>query len=102
MYDGKKLEDGPADKVFANPSHTLTEEILTHFLPFTGPAHLRFFEDGGSLYLEIEQKNFAGPLIEGREGTDELSLTIIKGICSEITETPNGSDWITLLHFGKA
>ena len=150
MYNGKKLEDGPADKVFDNPSHTLTklflknlssldyeiedssydlynlasniswyckkkalsvkdssvqlvtEEILTHFLPFTGPAHLRFFEDGGTLYLEIEQKNFAGPLIEGREGVDELSLTIIKGICSEITETPNGSDWITLLHFGKA
>ena len=79
----------------------VTEEILTNFLPFTGSAHLRFFEDNDTLCLEIEQKNFVGPLIEGREGADELSLSIIKGLTSKILEAPIGQDWLTRIHFSR-
>lgn len=65
----------------------LTEELLTHFLPFTGPINFRIFvDDNKQLAIEVEQENYTENIIDSPD-RDEISRMILEGLCQSLTET---------------
>ena len=40
--------------------------------------------------IEMEQERFTGQIV-GREGTDEISLMILQGLCTSIEEEQRGT-----------
>ncbi|MCR4860213.1 MAG: amino acid ABC transporter ATP-binding protein [Bacteroidales bacterium] len=69
----------------------IVEEMLTKMMPFTGPIHICIHckEMSRDVAIEMEQENFSGTIV-GREGTDEISLMLLQGLCSSITEEQRG------------
>ena len=64
----------------------ITEELLTHFLPFTGPIHFRIYlNEEKKLAIEVEQERCDSPIIESPD-TDEIALMILQGLCASIRE----------------
>ena len=65
----------------------ITEELLTNFLPFSGPINFRIFvDDNKQLAIEVEQENCSENIIESPE-KDEISRMILEGLCQTLTET---------------
>ena len=74
----------------------LVEEFLTKLLPFTGDIHIRIFiNEDKDVVLEIEQENCTSDIL-GNEALDDISLMIVRGVCSTIQET--GLEGSRLLH----
>lgn len=69
----------------------IVEEMLTKMMPFSGPIHICIHckEMSRDVSIEMEQENFSGRIV-GREGTDEISLMLLDGLCSSITEEQRG------------
>jgi len=68
----------------------ITEELLTHFLPFSGPIHFRIYlNEDKKLALEIEQEGCSSPIIESPEA-DDIALMILQGLCASISERQEG------------
>ena len=44
----------------------------------------------------MEQEGFEGQIV-GREGTDEISLMLLEGLCSSITEEQRGATRVVRL-----
>ncbi len=63
------------------------EEMLTKILPMNAPVHIsiNYVQAKHSLIMEFEQEGFFGTIME-RPDLDELSLSIIQGLCSDIKE----------------
>ncbi|MBP5635053.1 MAG: amino acid ABC transporter ATP-binding protein, partial [Bacteroidales bacterium] len=69
----------------------ITEELLTHFLPFSGPIHFRIYlNDEKKLAMEIEQESCSSPIVDSPEA-DEISLMILQGLCASIREHQEGA-----------
>ncbi|MBR0111569.1 MAG: amino acid ABC transporter ATP-binding protein [Bacteroidales bacterium] len=69
----------------------ITEELLTHFLPFSGPIHFRIYlNDEKKLAMEIEQESCSSPIVDSPEA-DEISLMILQGLCASIRERQEGA-----------
>ena len=65
----------------------ITEELLTHFLPFTGPINFRIFVDESKqLAIEVEQENYSQAIIDSPDA-DDISLMILQGLCKTLTES---------------
>ena len=78
----------------------ITEELLTHFLPFTGPINFRIFVDESKqLAVEVEQENYDQPIIDSPTA-DEISLMILQGLCRTLTETQEGNNRLISLVVG--
>ena len=78
----------------------ITEELLTHFLPFTGPINFRIFVDESKqLAVEVEQENYDQPIIDSPTA-DEISLMILQGLCRTLTETQEGNNRLISLEVG--
>ncbi len=68
----------------------ITEELLSHFLPFTGPIHFRIFlNEEKKLAMEIEQENCSSPIVDSPDA-DEIALMILQGLCASIQEVQEG------------
>ena len=69
----------------------IVEEMLTKMMPFTGPIHICIHcrEMSQDVSIEMEQEDFEGRIV-GREGTDEISLMLLEGLCSSIEEEQRG------------
>ena len=65
----------------------LVEEMLTNILPMTGPVHVNvnYMRSKREIEMEFEQENFKGSLLT-RPNIDELSLTLVQGMCSDVRE----------------
>ena len=76
----------------------IVEEMLTKMMPFTGPIRICIHckEMSRAVSIEMEQEAFSGPIV-GREGTDEISLMLLQGLCSSITEEQRGSTRVVRL-----
>lgn len=63
------------------------EEMLTNILPFTGPIHIsiNYKRETHSLVMEFEQDDFKDSILN-RPEVDELSLLLVKGMCTDIHE----------------
>ncbi|MCR4825138.1 MAG: amino acid ABC transporter ATP-binding protein [Bacteroidales bacterium] len=70
----------------------IVEEMLTKMMPFTGPIHICIHckEMSQEVSIEMEQEQFSSQIV-GREGTDEISLMLLQGLCSSITEEQRGT-----------
>ena len=70
----------------------IVEEMLTKMMPFTGPIHICIHckEMSQEVSIEMEQEQFSGQIV-GREGTDEISLMILQGLCTSIEEEQRGT-----------
>ena len=70
----------------------IVEEMLTKMMPFTGPIHICIHckEMSQEVSIEMEQEQFSGQIV-GREGTDEISLMILQGLCESIEEEQRGT-----------
>ena len=76
----------------------IVEEMLTKMMPFTGPIHICIHceELSREVSIEMEQERFAGQIV-GREGTDEISLMLLQGLCASITEEQRGTTRVVRL-----
>ena len=76
----------------------IVEEMLTKMMPFTGPIHICIHckEMSRDVSIEMEQEHFTGQIV-GREGTDEISLMLLQGLCPSITEEQRGSTRVVRL-----
>ena len=76
----------------------IVEEMLTKMMPFTGPIHICIHcrEMSREISIEMVQERFQGTIV-GREGTDEISLMLLRGLCKSITEEQKGEDRIVRL-----
>ena len=73
----------------------IVEEMLTKMMPFTGPIHICIHcpEMTKDVSIELEQERFSSRIV-GREGTDEISLMLLQGLCSSIREEQRGTSRI--------
>lgn len=69
------------------PLQLLLEEMLVNILPLCGPVHIciNYSENDYSLSMEFVQEGCEESILN-RPEIDELSLNIIQGMCSSITE----------------
>ena len=69
----------------------MVEELLTNLMPFTGRISfaIEYEEKNDEIRLTATQANCTEPILDA-EGADELSLMLIKGSCSEVTEEQAG------------
>lgn len=76
----------------------IVEEMLTKMMPFSGPIHVCIYcpEMSKDVSVEMEQEQFSGQIV-GREGTDEISLMLLQGLCSSITEEQRGTTRVVRL-----
>jgi len=76
----------------------VVEEMLTKMMPFTGPIHICIHckEMSQEVSIEMEQERFEGQIV-GREGTDEISMMLLQGLCSSIREEQRGPTRIVRL-----
>lgn len=76
----------------------IVEEMLTKMMPFTGPIHICIHcqEMSQEVSIEMEQEDFPAQIV-GREGTDEISLMILQGLCSSIEEEQRGTTRVVRL-----
>ncbi len=76
----------------------IVEEMLTKMMPFTGPIHICVHcrEMSREVSVEMVQERFSGQIV-GREGTDEISMMLLRGLCKSITEEQRGEDRIVRL-----
>lgn len=74
------------------------EEVLLNFIPFCGDVHVHVRAlYNGSPELTITQDNCNSPILNA--DVDDLSLTIIKGMCASYTEEQNGYNRILKFEF---
>ena len=76
----------------------IVEEMLTKMMPFTGPIRICIHckELSQEVSIEMEQEGFEGRIV-GREGTDEISLMLLEGLCSSIQEEQRGATRVVRL-----
>ena len=76
----------------------IVEEMLTKMMPFTGPIRICIHckELSQEVSIEMEQEGFNSQIV-GREGTDEISLMLLEGLCSSITEEQRGATRVVRL-----
>ena len=69
----------------------LVEELLTNLLPFTGPINFTvdYAEKTDEIMLSVVQSDCHKPILDA-EDADELSLMLVRGFCTEVTETQEG------------
>ncbi|MBQ9450815.1 MAG: amino acid ABC transporter ATP-binding protein [Bacteroidales bacterium] len=70
----------------------IVEEMLTKMMPFSGPIHIciQCKEMTQEVSIEMQQERFSGQIV-GREGTDEISLMLLQGLCGSIREEQEGT-----------
>ena len=76
----------------------IVEEMLTKMMPFTGPIHICIHcrEMSRKVSVEMVQEHFSGRIV-GREGTDEISLMLLQGLCKSILEEQKGDNRVVRL-----
>ena len=76
----------------------IVEEMLTKMMPFSGPIRICISckEMSQEVTIEMEQERFSSQIV-GREGTDEISLMLLQGLCSSITEEQRGTTRVVRL-----
>ncbi len=76
----------------------IVEEMLTKMMPFTGPIHICIHcrEMSRKVSVEMVQEHFSGQIV-GREGTDEISLMLLQGLCKSILEEQKGDNRVVRL-----
>lgn len=69
------------------PLQLFLEEMLVNILPLNGPVHIciNYSENDYNISMEFVQEGTFEPILT-RPDNDELSLAIIQGMCSAITE----------------
>ena len=68
-------------------------------MPFSGPIHIciRCQEMSREVTIDMEQERFSGQIV-GREGTDEISLMLLQGLCDAIEEEQRGTSRVVRLN----
>lgn len=86
------------DFAYVSRVQLILEEMLANILPFTGPIRIKveFSEKSGNLSMEFSQENCQSAIFE-REGVDEISAMLVKGLCASVNErTESGSSIVNL------
>ncbi len=85
----------------SNKLELITEELLANILPMEKVLHLRinYSEKDYALRMEVEVEQCEQPLFDAQK--DELSCSIVKGFCNDITESQVGANRILKLEIKK-
>lgn len=77
----------------------IMEEMLFNILPFTGPIHLKvaYSEENYNLYFSAQQEGFNSPILDNPDA-DELSVTLVKGLCESYQEIENPEGQTIRMH----
>lgn len=84
---------------YINSLELVCEEVLTNFLPFSGSIYVKLkVAYNNTPALTILQEDCSEPILE-KEGADEISLMLIKGVCSSVTDYQNGFSRVLTFEF---
>ena len=69
----------------------IVEELLTNLLPFSGPISftIDYAEKTDEISVKVVQADCEKPILDA-EDADDLSVMLIRGLCSDVSETQAG------------